>query len=439
MQLEELLIRRKPYEKYRKGVGVLRKFSFADRLMHAWNAFQNPSPSYITLRENPYGSGSYTRPDRTKFRYVHERSMILPIFNRIALDVASVKIQHVRLDENQRYKETIKSGLNEILSTEANIDQSNIAFIQDIVMSMFDEGVVAVVPVETTANIHDGAFDILNMRTGKIIQWFPQHIKVRLYNEKKGIPEEIIVPKKSVAIIENPLYSVMNEPNSTLKRLVRKLAILDDIDEQSGSGKLDLIIQLPYVIKSEARREQAELRRKDIEMQLSGSKYGIAYTDATEKITQLNRPAENNLMTQIQYLTQTLYNQLGLTEAVFNGTADEKEMLNYYNRTISPILKAIVAEFRRKFLSKTARTQGQDIIFFKDTFSLMGASDIANVADKFTRNEILSSNEVRALIGFKPVNDPRADELRNKNLNPPKATPEESSNLPVNSKDDGDE
>jgi hypothetical protein len=376
---------------------------------------------------NSYGTGAYTRPDRMRFRYINERSMIIPIFNRIALDVSSIKIQHVRLDENRQYKETIDSGLNYILTTEANLDQNYISFIQDIVMSMFDEGVVAVVPVETKVDLKNGnAFDILTMRVGKIIQWFPEHVKVNLYDERVGKHKDVIVPKRSVAIIENPLYSVMNEPNSTLKRLIKKLAILDAIDEQSGAGKLDIIIQLPYVIKSEARKAQAETRRKDIEMQLAGSKYGIAYTDATEKITQLNRPAENNLMKQIEYLYNMLFNQLGLTEAVFNGTADEKEMLNYYNRTINPILKAITAEFRRTFLTKTARTQGQDIMFFKDLFSLMGASDIADAGDKFTRNEILSSNEIRGILGMKPSSDPKADELRNKNLNPPKISQEKN-------------
>lgn len=397
--------------------------TITSRLKHAWNVFVNGEPAY----SNSYGTGAYTRPDRMRFRYINERSMIIPIFNRIALDVSSIKIQHVRLDENRQYKETIDSGLNYILTTEANLDQNYISFIQDIVMSMFDEGVVAVVPVETKADLKNGnAFDILTMRVGKIIQWFPEHVKVNLYDERVGKHKDVIVPKRSVAIIENPLYSVMNEPNSTLKRLIKKLAILDAIDEQSGAGKLDIIIQLPYVIKSEARKAQAETRRKDMEMQLAGSKYGIAYTDATEKITQLNRPAENNLMKQIEYLYNMLFNQLGLTEAVFNGTADEKEMLNYYNRTINPILKAITAEFRRTFLTKTARTQGQDIMFFKDLFSLMGASDIADAGDKFTRNEILSSNEIRGILGMKPSSDPKADELRNKNLNPPKISQEKN-------------
>jgi hypothetical protein len=347
----------------------------------------------------------------------NERSIIISVYNRIALDVSAVDIQHVRLDQNGRFSEQITSGLNNVLTVEANIDQTAKALIQDIVMSMFDEGVVAVVPIDTTQNPRDGSYDILTMRTGRIVAWYPQHVRVRLYNENTGRQEELILPKSTVAIIENPLYSVMNEPNSTLKRLIKKLAILDAIDEQSGSGKLDLIIQLPYVIKSEARKKQAEDRRKDIEVQLSGSKYGIAYTDGTERVTQLNRPAENNLMAQITYLTSMLYSQLGLTEAVFNGTADEKTMLNYDNRTVLPILNAIIGEFKRKFLTKTARTQNQSIMYFKDAFKLVTAKDMADIADKFTRNEILSSNDIRSQIGYKPSDAPGADELRNKNLN----------------------
>jgi len=340
------------------------------------------------------------------------------VYNRIAIDVSAVNIQHVRLDENGRFEEGIPSGLNYILSTEANIDQTSRAFIQDIVMSMFDEGVVCVVPVDTTLDPKvSGSYDIQSMRAGRILAWYPRHVRVRLYNDNTGTREELVLPKANVAIIENPLYSIMNEPNSTLKRLLKKLAILDAIDEASGSGKLDIIIQLPYVIKTQAKKDQAEDRRKDIEMQLAGSKYGIAYTDATERITQLNRPAENNLMAQIQYLTSMLYSQLGLTEEVFNGKADEATMLNYNNRTIVPILAAIIDEFKRKFLTKTARTQNQSIMYFKDAFSLVPASELANIADKFTRNEILSSNEVRSIIGYKPSDDPAADELRNKNLN----------------------
>lgn len=387
------------------------------RLKQAWNAF-NKDPAQIASERRDLGSSAYTRQDRSRMRITNERSVIISIYNRIAMDVSAVNIQHVRLDQNGRFLEMISSGLNNILTLEANVDQTHIAFIQDIVMSLFDEGVVAVVPTDTSSdpNVSD-SYDIEKMRVGRIITWYPNHIRVRLYNEKKGIQEEVTLLKSTVAIIENPLYSVMNEPNSTLKRLLRKLSILDAIDEESGSGKLDLIIQLPYVIKTPARREQAEIRRKDIEMQLSGTKYGIAYTDGTERITQLNRPTENNLMAQITYLTTVLYSQLGLTEAVFNGTADEKTMLNYQNRTVVPVVKAIISEFKRKFLTKTARTQNQSIEYFKDAFSLVPVNDLANIADKLTRNEILSSNEVRAFIGLKPSNNPAADELRNKNLN----------------------
>lgn len=385
----------------------------ATRLKHAWNAFRNRDPTNTSV-----GYGSYTRQDRVRMHVTNERSVIISVYNRIAIDVSAVNIQHVRLDENGRFVETITSGLNDVLTSEANIDQSNRAFIQDVVMSMFDEGVVAVVPVDTTIDPKiSGSFDIQTMRTARIVSWFPKHVRVRLYNENKGIQEELTLPKSQVAIIENPLYSVMNEPNSTLKRLLKKLSILDAIDEQSGAGKLDLIVQLPYVIKTEARRQEAEKRRKDIEVQLSGSKYGIAYTDGTERITQLNRPAENNLMKQIEYLTKMLYSQLGLTESVFDGTADEKTMLNYNNRTIVPILSAIISEFKRKFLTKTARTQRQSIKYFRDAFSLVPVTELANIADKFTRNEILSSNEVRSVLGYKPSKDPAADELRNKNLN----------------------
>ena len=390
----------------------------ATRLKHAWNAFRNRDPTQVHSERRDMGYGSYTRQDRVRMHVTNERSVIISVYNRIAIDVSAVNIQHVRLDENGRFVETITSGLNDVLTSEANIDQSNRAFIQDVVMSMFDEGVVAVVPVDTTIDPKiSGSFDIQTMRTARIISWFPKHVRVRLYNENKGIQEELTLSKSQVAIIENPLYSVMNEPNSTLKRLLKKLSILDAIDEQSGSGKLDLIIQLPYVIKTPARREQAEIRRKDIEMQLSGSKYGIAYTDGTERVTQLNRPAENNLMKQIEYLTKMLYSQLGLTESVFDGTADEKTMLNYNNRTVVPILSAIISEFKRKFLTKTARTQRQSIEYFRDAFSLVPVTELANIADKFTRNEVLSSNEVRAVIGYKPSKDPAADELRNKNLN----------------------
>ena len=390
---------------------------FNTRLKHAWNAFRNRDPTE-TGRHQEIGYGTYNRQDRVRMHVTNERSVIISVYNRIALDVSAVNIQHVRLSQNGRFEEAIASGLNNILTSEANIDQTSRAFIQDIVMSMFDEGVVAVVPVDTTLNPKvSGSYDIHTMRTARILKWYPDKVRVRLYNDNSGLQEELILPKKQIAIIENPLYSVMNEPNSTLKRLLKKLSILDAIDEQSGSGKLDLIIQLPYVIKTEARRTQAEQRRKDIEVQLSGSKYGIAYTDGTERITQLNRPAENNLMAQIQYLTSMLYSQLGLTEEVFNGKADEATMLNYINRTVAPILAAIMDEFKRKFLTKTARTQMQSIMYFKDAFSLVPATELANIADKFTRNEILSSNEIRAIIGYKPSEDPKADELRNKNLN----------------------
>lgn len=386
--------------------------TFTERIKHAWNAFtRDPTSNYI--RELSYGY----RPDRHRLRIAHERTIISAIYNRIAIDCAACEIRHVRLDENGTYVENIRSELNNCLTCEANIDQTGRALIQDVVMSMCDEGCVALVPVETSVNpAVTGSYDIYNLRVGKIIAWYPTNIGVQIYNESTGRREELILPKRQVAIIENPLYAVMNEPNSTLQRLLRKLAILDDIDEQSGAGKLDLIIQLPYVIKSEARREQAEQRRKDIEMQLEGSKYGIAYTDGTERVIQLNRTLDNNLMNQIQYLTTTLYNQLGLTDAIFNGTADEKVILNYYNRTIEPILSAITEECERKFLTKTARSQRQAIKFFRDPFKLVPVNDIAEIADKFTRNEILSSNELRAIVGYKPVEDPRANELRNKNL-----------------------
>ena len=388
------------------------------RLKHAWNAFRNQDPTEVLTEYREIGYGSYGRQDRVRMHVTNERSVIISVYNRIALDVAAINIRHVRVDQNGRYVEDVQSGLNQCLTTEANVDQTSRAFIQDIVMSMFDEGVVAVVPVDTSINpAVSGAYDIHSMRTGRITSWYPKHVRIRIYNENTGKHEEVTLPKSTVAIIENPLYSVMNEPNSTLKRLLKKLSLLDAIDEQSGAGKLDLIIQLPYIIKTEARREQAEKRRKDIEMQLAGSKYGIAYTDGTERVTQLNRPAENNLMSQIQYLTSTLYSQLGLTEDVFTGKADERAMLNYNDRTIGLIVSAIVNEFKRKFLTKTARTQNQSIMYFKEAFTLVPANELANIADKFTRNEILSSNEIRAIIGYKPSRDPAAEELRNKNIN----------------------
>lgn len=389
-----------------------------DRLQHAWNAFVNNNP---TNNYASYGGMTYTyRPDRVRFTRGNERSIVTALYNRIALDVAALEFKHARLDFNDRYVEDIYSGLHNCLSVEANIDQTARAFWQDVVMSLLDEGVVAIVPVDTTINpSRSGGYDIKSMRTGKILEWMPKHVKVRLYNERTGNKEEIVVPKSTVAIIENPLYAVINEPNSTSQRLIRKLNLLDAVDEQSSAGKLDLIIQLPYVIKSDARREQAEKRRKDIEMQLAGSKYGIAYTDGTERITQLNRPIENNLMKQIEYLTSMLYSQLGMCQAILDGTADEKTMLNYYNTTIQPIVSAIVDEMRRKFLTKTARSQKQSILFFRDPFKLVPVNDIAEIADKFTRNEIMTSNEIRQVIGMKPSEDPRADELRNKNLSEP--------------------
>ena len=392
------------------------KLSMRTRLKHAWSAFTNRD-SRDTNEQN-FGPETYTRSDRRRFFVTNERSIIISIYNRIALDVSAISIQHVKIDENGSYVEKVTSGLNECLNIEANIDQTHRAFIIDLVMSMFDEGVVAVVPTLTSKdpNVTAG-YDIHSLRVGKIVKWFPQHVRVRLYNDITGKHEELTFPKKMVAIIENPFYAVMNEPNGTLKRLIKKLTLLDAIDEQSGSGKLDLIIQLPYVIKTKARELQAEKRRKSIEDQLSDSKYGIAYTDGTERVVQLNRPAENNLMGQIQYLTSMLYSQLGLTEDVFTGKADEATMLNYNNRTVVPILFAIIDEFKRKFLTKTARSQNQSIMFFIDAFKLVPANEIANIADKLTRNEILSSNEVRAIIGFKPSKDPAADELRNKNIN----------------------
>lgn len=399
---------------------------FADRLQHAWNAFRSrdqEAPKYRDL-----GPSTSYKPDRLRLTIGNERSIIASIYSRIAIDVASISIRHVKLDKNDRYLETIPSSLNECLSTEANIDQTGRSLIQDVVMSMFDEGCVAIVPVDTTLDpTVSGSYEINSLRTAKILEWYPAAVRVRVYNEKKGQKEDIILPKSMVAIIENPLYAVMNEPNSTLKRLIYKLNLLDAVDEQSSSGKLDLIIQLPYVIKTDARREQAENRRKDIELQLSGSKYGIAYTDGTEKITQLNRPVENNLMKQIEYLTSMLYSQLSMTASIFDGTADEKTMLNYHNRTLGPILSSIVDEARRKFLTKTARTQKQSIIYFREPFKLVPVSQLADIADKFTRNEILSSNEIRAEIGYKPSDDPKADELRNKNINEKVVSPNEGS------------
>ena len=391
---------------------------FMDRIQRGWNAFRNRDP---TTEYRDTGLGYAYRPDRVRFTRGNERSIVTSVYNRIALDVAAINIQHVQLDDNNRFTSVVESGPNSCLNLEANIDQTGRAFVQDIVMSMFDEGCVAVVPVDTTQDpeITD-SYDILSMRTGKILEWKPRHVKVRVYNDRTGMKEDLLLPKKQVAIIENPLYAVINEPNSTMQRLIRKLCLLDAVDEQSSSGKLDLIIQLPYVVKTEARRQQANDRRKQIEEQLTGSKYGIAYTDGTERITQLNRPVENNLMKQIEYLTSMLYSQLGITQAILDGTADDKTMLNYYSRTIEPIISAIVDEMKRKFLTKTARSQKKSIMFFRDPFKLVPVNDIAEIADKFTRNEILSSNEVRQIVGIKPSKDPKADELRNKNLSEPK-------------------
>lgn len=404
--------------------------SFGSRLKHAWNAFTGTD--YTTYQD--VGPGYSSRPDRIRLTRGNERSIITSVYNRIALDVAALNVQHIRLDENGRFLSVIQDGLNTCLTVEANIDQTARAFIQDIVVSMLDEGCVAIVPVDTTYDPSvTGSYDIQTMRVGKILDWYPQHVRVRLYNERTGTKENILVPKSTVAIVENPLYAVVNEPNSTMQRLIRKLNLLDVIDEQSGSGKLDLIIQLPYVIKTEARRQQAENRRKDIEAQLSGTKYGIAYADGTERITQLNRSVNNNLMSQIEYLTSMLYSQLGITQSILDGTADEKTMLNYNNRTIEPIISAIVDEMKRKFLTKTARSQSQSISFFRDPFKLVLVNDIAEIADKFTRNEIMTSNEIRQVIGMKPSDDPRADELRNKNLSAPSES-EPEINPPVEDK-----
>ena len=385
-----------------------------DRLKHAWNIFKNKDPTQVNWNIGPsYGY----RPDRMRYTRGNERSIVTAVYNRIAMDVAAVNLKHIRLDENDRYKETIDSGLNNCLSVEANLDQTGRAFIQDLVASMLDEGCVAAVPTDADDEPEDsGNFKVYTLRTGKILEWYPRHVKVEVYNEQEGQHQQIIIPKSTVPLIENPMYSVMNEPNSIYQRLVRKLTLLDVVDEQTSSGKLDLIIQLPYIIKTAARREQAEKRRKDIEKQLSEGKYGIAYTDGTERITQLNRPVENNLMKQIEYLTSMFFSQLGITQSILDGTADEKTMLNYYNRTIEPILSAIADEMKRKFLTPTARSQKQTIAYFRDPFKLVPVNDIAEIADKFTRNEIMTSNEIRQVIGMKPSSDPNADVLRNKNL-----------------------
>lgn len=404
------------------------EMSFGSRLKHAWNAFTGN----VQMNYRDLGMSHSYRADRPRMSRGNERSIVTSVYNRIALDVAALNVQHVRLDENGRFLSVIDDGLNNCLTLEANVDQTARSFVQDVVISMFDEGSVAIVPVDTTTDPNvSGSYDIQSLRVGQILDWYPQHIRARVYNEQTGRKEDIVVPKSAVAIIENPLYAVINEPNSTMQRLIRKLNLLDVIDEQSGSGKLDLIIQLPYVIKTEARRQQAENRRKDIENQLSGSKYGIAYTDGTEHITQLNRSVNNNLMSQIEYLTSMLYSQLGITQSILDGTADEKTMLNYNNRTIEPIISAIVDEMKRKFLTKTARSQHQSISFFRDPFKLVPVNDIAEIADKFTRNEIMTSNEIRQVVGMKPSEDPRADELRNKNLSEPSGSDQQSEEAPI--------
>jgi len=402
---------------------------FGERIKHAWNAFTRQDEPELTYY---HGEANYgARPDRVRLSVTNERSIIASIYTRLGIDVAAVAIKHVRLDENDRFLEEVKSGLNNCLTIEANLDQAARSFRQDLAMTLLDEGVVAIVPVDTTLNPNiSGGYDINTMRVGRILTWFPQHVRIRLYNQRTGKHEEVTLSKKVVAIIENPLYSVMNEPNSTLQRLTRKLNMLDAVDEASSSGKLDLIIQLPYVIKTEARREQAEKRRNSIEEQLKEGKYGIAYTDGTERVTQLNRPAENQLLAQVEYLTKMLYGQLGLTEEIFTGNADEATMLSYYNRTVEPLLAAITEGMKRTFLTKTARSQNQSIVYFREPFKLVSVSDLAEIADKFTRNEILTSNEVRAVIGFKPVKDPKADELRNKNLPEIDESKEEKEEVP---------
>lgn len=409
--------------------------SFLTRLKNGWNVFMDREDR----RYIPVGNAYSYRPDRVRMTRGNERSIITSVFNRIALDCSSVGIQHVRLDNNDRYLSQMDTPLNSCLTLETNLDQTPRAFIQDVVMSLFDEGCVALVPIDTDRNPEDGSFNIYSIRVCKILEWFPDKIRVRAYDERTATKKDIIVSKRTTAIIENPLYAVVNEPNSTLQRLIRKLNLLDVIDEQSGSGKLDLIIQLPYTIKTESRRQQAEIRRKDIENQLLGSKYGIAYTDATERITQLNRPVENNLMKQIEYLTSMLYSQLGITQSVLDGTADEKTMLNYNNRTIEPIMSAIVDEMKRKFLTKTARTQKQSIVFFRDPFRLVPVNDLAEIADKFTRNEIMTSNEIRQIVGMKPSDDPKADELRNSNISQSKEVDEKIDVIEPKSKDKEEE
>lgn len=399
--------------------------SFGSRIRRAWNVFKNRDP--MTDMSWRLGYGDSQRADRVILSSNNEKTIVNAIYNRIALDVASLKFRHVRLDENERFKEEMSTGLNEVLKTEANLDQSGRAFVHDMVLSMIDEGVVAAVPVETTDDPEvSSSYDILQMRVGPIVEWYPQHVKVRLYNSVTGQRQEFTFRKRDVAILENPFYAVMNAPNSTLQRLIRKLRLLDVIDEQAGSGKLDLIIQLPYTIRSEARQQQAEVRRKSVEDQLAGNKLGIAYIDSTEKVIQLNRSVENNLLKQVEYLTSMLYSQLGFSQSILDGTADEQTMLNYQNKTVEPLASTIIDEFKRKFLTKTARTQGQSVMFFTEPFRITPVSQIAEIADKFTRNEILTSNEIRQIIGIKPSDDPKADELRNSNLNQEKQGDEPS-------------
>lgn len=388
--------------------------AFGSRFKNAWNAFRSRDQTPL----DDLGIGYGRSPDRVRLSLGNERSIISALYNRIAIDVSQVDIRHVRVDANEKYVDTIHSNLNDCLTLSTNLDQTSRAFVQDAVLTMFDAGHVVFVPVETSQNPNKtGSYDIYNMRVGRVVEWYPQHVKIDLYDERDGQHHQIIMRKDAVAIVENPLYIVMNEPNSTLRRLVRKMNLLDGVDEQTSSGKLDILIQLPYQTRSPARQKQAEQRRKLIEEQLAGSKYGIAYIDGTERVTQLNRPAENNLQIQIEYLTKLLFNQLGITEGVFYGTASEQESLNYHNRTIAVILDAFVQAMTRSFLSKTARTQGQRVMYFRDPFKLVPVSQIADIADKFTRNEILSSNEVRGIVGYKPSDDPRANELRNSNIN----------------------
>lgn len=414
--------------------------SLKERLRNSWNVFTGR----IDFQNQNLGMGNWIRPDKTRFTRGNRQSIVSSIYNQIAVDAAAIQIVHSRIDQNGKYVETIDDPLNQVLTVEANIDQTGRNFIQDAVMSLLDEGKIAIVPIETSNNPRTDAYDIYSMRVAKILEWFPQAVKVDVYDERDGRHKSLILPKRYVAIVENPLYSIMNEPNSTLQRLIRKINLLDYVDEQSSSGKLDLIIQLPYVIKTEAKKLEAEKRRKQIEDQLAGTKYGIAYTDGTEKITQLNRSVENNLLTQVQYLTSMLYSQLGLTESIFNGTADEATMINYYNRTLEPILAAITDEMKRKFLTETARSQHQSITFFRDPFKLTSTDKIADIADKFTRAQILSPNELRGIVGYKPVDDARADELRNPNLNestdaPPAISTREGEGYEDEDEDYGDE